>query len=156
MARRAYEDDDWDDFEELEEEKKPGVLTTTRILVGLLVVVIAAVVVARLFLFEKPEFAELTPRLFGLWTTTHPEFNDRYVEFEQNRIIFGTGGTGVVKFNVSGMDAEKIGDMDHYTIYYRNLAGTKLFVDVILDEPGEVLRFTDNADVRWTRLEVKE
>ena len=155
MARREY-DDDWDDFEEFEEEAEPGILTTTRILVGLLVVIVVAIMVAQLVLREKPEFAELTPRLFGLWTTTHPEFNDRYVEFEQNRVIFGTGGTGVVKFKVSGMNAEKIGDIDHYTLFYRDLAGTRLFVDVFLDEPGEVLRFTDSAEVRWTRFELRE
>jgi len=155
MARREY-DDDWDDLEEFEEEAEPGILTTTRILVGLLVVVVVAILVARLVLWETPEFAEVTPRLFGLWTTTHPEFTDRYVEFQKNRVIFGTGGTGVVKFKVSGMDAEKIGDIDHYTLFYRDLAGTRLFVDVFLDEPGEVLRFTDSAEVRWTRFELRE
>jgi hypothetical protein len=151
MALREY-DDDWDDFEEYEEEEEPGILTTTRILVGLLVVVVVAVMVARLILWDKPEFAEVTPRLFGLWTTTHPEFNDRYVEFEKNRVIFGTGGTGVVKFRVSGMDVEKIGDIDHFTVFYKDLAGAKHTVDVILDEAGEVLRFTDSAEARWTRF----
>jgi hypothetical protein len=151
MSLREY-DDDWDDFEEYEEEEEPGILITTRILVGLLVVVVVAVMVARLILWDKPEFAEVTPRLFGLWTTTHPEFNDRYVEFEKNRVIFGTGGTGVVKFRVSGMDVEKIGDIDHFTVFYKDLAGAKHTVDVILDEAGEVLRFTDSAEARWTRF----
>ena len=152
MARREFDDDDWDDFEEYEEEKEPGILTTTRILVGLLVVLVVAILAARLVLWEKPEFAELTPRLFGLWTTTHPEFNDRYVEFQKNRVIFGTGGTGVVKFEVSGMDVEKIGDVDHYTVFYRDLAGTRHMVGLFLDESGEVLRFTDSAEARWTRF----
>ena len=155
MALREY-DEDWDDFEEYVEEEEPGILTTTRILVGLLVVIVVAIMVARLVLWEKPEFAEVTPRLFGLWTTTYPEFNDRYVEFEQNRVIFGTGGTGVVKFKVSGMDVEKIGDIDHYTVFYRDLAGTKRTVDLFLDEPGEVLRFTDSAEARWTRFHLPE
>ena len=156
MARREFDDDDWDDIEEYEEEAEPGVLTTTRILVGLLIVVVVAITVARLVLWEKPEFAELTPRLFGLWTTTHPEFNDRYVEFQKNRVIFGTGGTGVVTFKVSGMDAEKVGDIDRYTIFYRDLAGTGHIVSMFLDEPGEVLRFTDSAEARWTRFEIPE
>ncbi len=154
MAKRH--DDDWDDFEEYEEEVEPGILTTTRILVALLVVFVVAIVAARLVLWEKPEFLEVTPRLFGLWTTTHPEFNDRYVEFEKNRVIFGTGGTGVVKFMVSGMDVEKIGDIDHYTVFYRDLAGTRHIVDLFLDEPGEVLRFTDSAEARWTRFHLSE
>ena len=151
MAKR-YDDDDWDDFEEYEEEVEPGILTTTRVLVVSLLVFVVAIVAARLVLWEKPEFSEVTPRLFGLWTTTHPEFNDRYVEFERNRVVFGTGGTGVVKFNVSGMDTEKIGNIDHYTVFYRDLAGTRHTVDVFLDEPGRVLRFTDNAEARWTRF----
>ena len=156
MARR-YDDDDWDDFEEYEEEEKePGILTTTRILVGLLVVVVAAIVVARLVLWENPEFSEVTPRLFGLWTTAHPEFNDRYVEFQKGTVTFGTGGTGVVRFKVLGMDAEKVGDLDHYTVFYRDLAGTKHTVDLILDEPGVVLRFTDSAEARWVRYEMPE
>jgi hypothetical protein len=155
MAKRT-DDDDWDDFEEYEEEVEPGILTTSRILVGLLVVFVVAIVSARLVLWEKPEFSELTPRLFGLWTTTYPELNDRYVEFEKNRVIFGTGGTGVVKFNVSGMDTEKIGDIDHYTVFYRDLAGTRHTVDVILDAPGEVLWFTDSAEARWTRFEERK
>jgi hypothetical protein len=154
MALREY--DDWEDFEEYEEEEEPGILTTTRILVGLLVVVVVAIMLARLVLWEKPEFAEVTPRLFGLWTTTHPEFSDQYVEFEKNRVIFGTGGTGVVKFKVSGMDVEKIGDIDHYTVFYRDLAGTRHTVDVNLDEAGEVLRFTDRAEARWTRFDLKK
>jgi hypothetical protein len=152
MARRVY-DDDWDDDEldELEIEEEPGILTTTRILVGLLVAIVVAIVVARIVLFEKPEFAEVTPRLFGLWTTSHPEYSDRYVEFQKNTVIFGTGGTGVVKYKVSGMDTEKVGDVDRYTIFYRDLAGTKHEVNLFMEEPGEILRFTDSAEVRWTR-----
>ncbi len=154
MARTRFDDDDWDDFEEFEEEEQePGLLTTTRILVGLLVAVVAAVLVARLVLLEPPEYAEVSPRLIGLWTSSHPEFNDRYVEFQRNSVIFGTGGTGVVKFKVQGMDTEKIGDVDRYTIFYRDLAGTKHIADMLLDAPGEVLRFTDSADARWTRFE---
>lgn len=157
MARREY-DDDWDDeeFEELEIEEEPGILTTTRILVGLLVVVLVAIVVARLVLFEKPEFAEVTPRLFGLWTTSHPEYNDRYMVFRKNEVIFGTGGTGVVKYKVYGMNTEKVGDVDRYTILYRDLAGTKREVNVFMEETGDILRFTDAAEARWIRWVERE
>jgi len=53
------------------------------------------------------------------------------------------------------VDVEKIGDIDHYTVFYRDLAGTRHTVDVILDEAGEVLRFTDSAEARWTRFDLK-
>ncbi len=153
MTRRRIDEDDWDDFEEVEEkEQKPGILTTSRILVGLAVAVVIVLVAARLSI-EKPQYSEVAPRLIGLWTCQHPEFSDRYVEFRRDAIVFGTGGTGVVKNKVSGMNAEKMGGADRYTIFYRDLAGTKLYKDILLDETGTVLRFTDNADALWTRYE---
>lgn len=153
MARRTH-DDDWDDLDILEdEERPPGILNTTRILVGLFVVVVVAIVVSRLILWEKPEYTEVVPRLFGLWTTSYPEFNDQYVEFRKNHVVFGTGGTGVVKFEVTGMDADKVGENDHYTVYYRDLAGTRHRVSILLERNGRVLRFTDRAEARWVRWE---
>ena len=153
MTRRRFDDDDWDDFDEVEEkEPKPGILTTSRILVGLVVAVVIVLVVTRLST-EKPQYSEVAPRLIGLWTCQHPELSDRYVEFRRDAIIFGTGGTGVVKYKVSGMNAEKLGGTDRYTIFYRDLAGTSLSKDILLDERGQVLRFTDNADALWTRYE---
>ena len=153
MTRRRIDEDDWDDFEEIEEqEPKPAILTTSRILVGLVVAVVIALVAARLST-EKPQYVEVTPRLIGLWTCDHPEFSDRYVEFRRDAVIFGTGGTGVVKYKVSGMNAEKLGGTDRYTVFYRDLAGTSLHKDILLDGSGKVLRFTDNADALWTRYE---
>jgi hypothetical protein len=154
MARK-YNDDDWDDLEDLEEQK-PGVLSTTRILVGLLVVVILAIAVARLVLWQEPEFSEVTPRLYGLWTTSHPDFNDQYFEFRKDTVIIGTGGTGVVKYEVDGMDTHEVGDLDQYTIFYHDLAGKTHVLDMLVDEPGEVMRFTDSADAYWTRFSLQE
>jgi hypothetical protein len=156
MPRRYDDEDDWDDLEEFEEEERePGILTTTRILVGLLVVVVVAIVVARLVFWENPEYSEVSPRLFGLWTTSHPEVNDQYIEFRSNTVTFGTGGTGVVKYKVYGMDVDEVGDLTKYTIFYRDLAGTDHTVDVVLDAPGQELWFTDSADARWTRFEMQ-
>jgi hypothetical protein len=156
MAKR-HDDDDWDDIEELEaEELEPGILTTTRILVGLLVVIVLVIVLARLVFWENPEFSEVSPRLFGMWTTSNPDFNDQFVEFRRDTVIFGTGGTGMVKYKVSGMDVDEVGDLTQYTIFYRDLAGNDHTVDVFLDAPGQVLRFTDNADVFWSRFEIPD
>jgi hypothetical protein len=159
MAARRYDDeDDWDELDELEEleEEDSGVLTTTRILVGLLVVVLIAIVAARLMLWEKPEFSEVSPALIGIWTTTHPEYNDEYVEFRKETVKFGLGGTREVKFKVGGMDIDKVGDIDQFVIYYRDLAGTPHEVQMFLDESGQVLRFTDSAEARWTRWQGEE
>jgi hypothetical protein len=62
----------------------------------------------------------------------------------------------VVKYKVYGMDTDRVGDIDQYTIFYRDLAGAKHEVNLFMEEPDEVLRFTDNAEVRWIRWADKE
>jgi len=54
------------------------------------------------------------------------------------------------------MDSEMVGDDDRYTIFYRDLAGTEHEMGLSLEENGEVLRFTDSADARWTRFSGNE
>ena len=136
----------------LQIKEEPGFLTTPRILVGLAAVVLISIAVARGVLLEKPEYTEVAPRLLGLWTTSHPEYSDRFVEFRKDAVIIGTGGTSSVKYSVDGMDSETVGDVDRYTIFYRDLAGTEHEMGLFLEEGGEVLRFTDSADASWTRF----
>ena len=57
----------------------------------------------------------------------------------------------MVNYKVYGMDTEKVGDVDRYTIIYRDLAGTKHEVNLFMEETGDVLRFTDAAEAHWIR-----
>jgi len=113
-----YNDDEWDDFEEcIEEERSQGLLSTTRILAAAGVLVVVALVAATIIAYP--------PRLIGLWTCDDPAQSDFYVEFRREFVIFGTGGTGDVKCRVLGLDTEKAGDADHFTVRYRDMAGIR-------------------------------
>ncbi len=149
----AYNDDDWDDFEEeIEEERPQGIFSTTRILVGLVVLVVVAVVAAKIIGYDPPDLSEMPPQLIGLWSSDDPAQSDHYVEFRREFVIFGTGGTGDLKCRVSGLDIEKIGKIDRFTIRYRDMAGIKHRKSMLLDESGTVLLFTDQPSVHWSRL----
>jgi hypothetical protein len=151
----TFNDDPWDDFEEKKEEKRSlGALTTPRILVGLAVLAVVAVVVARMISLDPPDLTEMPPQLIGLWSCDDPARSDHYVEFRREFVTFGTGGTGTVKFRVSGIDVEKVGTVDGFTVRYRDLAGIKHRTSMLLDETGTVLRFNDEPSVRWSRVDL--
>jgi hypothetical protein len=148
-----YNDDEWDEFEEeIEEERPQGFLSTTRILAAAGVLVVVALVAATIIAYDPPDLREVPPRLIGLWTCDDPAQSDFYVEFRREFVIFGTGGTGDVKCRVLGLDTEKAGDADHFTVRYRDMAGIRHRRSMLLDETGTVLRFTDRPSVRWSRL----
>ena len=150
-----FNDDEWDDFEEeVEEERPQGILSTTRILAALAVLVVVAVVTAKVIDYDPPDLREVPPRLIGLWTCDDPAQSDHYVEFRREFVIFGTGGTGDIKCRVSGIDAEKVGNVDRFTVRYRDMAGIKHRRSMLLDESGTVLRFTDQPSVRWSFFEL--
>jgi hypothetical protein len=148
-----YNDDEWDEFEEeIEEERPQGFLSTTRILAAAGVLVVVALVAATIIAYDPPDLMEVPPRLIGLWTCDDPAQSDFYVEFRRDFVIFGTGGTGDIKCRVSGLDVEKVGNVDQFTVRYRDMAGIKHRTTMLLDESGTVLRFTDRPSVRWSRL----
>jgi len=151
----TFNDDAWDDLEEKNEKNRPpGVLTTPRILVGLAVLVVVAVVAAKIISYDPPDLTEMPPQLIGLWSCDDPAKSDHYVEFRHEFIIFGKGGTSDVKFRVSGIDVEKVGSADKFTVRYRDLAGIKHRTSMLLDESESVLRFDDQPAVQWSRLDL--
>jgi len=150
-----YNDDEWEEFEEeIVEEQSQGLLSTTRILAALAVLVVVVVVAAKVIAYDPPDLREVPPQLLiGLWTCDDPARSDHYVEFRREFVVFGNGGTGDVKCRVSGLDAEKVGKVDQFTVRYRDMAGIKHRTSMLLDESGTVLRFTNQPSVQWSRVE---
>ncbi len=132
-------------------ERPKGAFTRPRIVAVL--VVLVAVVMVWVVNREHFELEEVPSSLIGLWTTDDQEMSDQFVEFRPETIRLGTGGTSDVKFNVLGLNAETIGGVGHLTLYYRDLAGTRHAMEMLLDAKGEELRFMDHPGIVWTRLD---
>ena len=149
VARR----DDWDDDEPQNTEKGPGLLSTPRILGTLAVLVIVALAIGSVVKEEELASKEIPPQLIGLWTCSDPEKSDFFVDFRRDSIIFGTGGTGKIKCRVIGVNLEQVGDVNKYTVHYRDMARNKIVRQILVDPAGDELRFTDEAGLRWVRFE---
>ena len=62
--------------------------------------------------------------LQGVWTTTHPQYQDRFLQFDGETVTFGWGDAGAGSYTVDGLDSEpgKYDALVH--IRYLDLAGT--------------------------------
>jgi hypothetical protein len=154
MGKKDDWDDDWDDDVVVKKQPpEPGGLTTRKILWGLLGAALIAVVVGSVISRDKFEFEESPPPILGMWTCDDPETPDLWVEFRPQFVVFGTGGTGTQKFRILGIDFERVGDVERYNVYYRNLAGREHNKEFVLTPPGNRIRFADRPAVTWTRYE---
>jgi hypothetical protein len=151
--------DDWDDFDDFEDEEQPqeperkGFLTTRTIIVGVVVAAVVAIVVGRLIVHQQPQSPEAPQQLIGLWTCDDQARSDHYVEFGRDFVIFGTGGTGSYKCRLLGSDQEAVGDLKQYTVYYRDMAGTRHIKDLVFDAARNTIRFTDEPRISYSRFQ---
>ena len=154
MGKKDDWDDDWDDDVVVKKQvPEPEGLTTRKILWGLLGVALVAVVVGTIVSRDDYQFEESPPPILGMWTCDDPETPDLWVEFRPQFVIFGTGGTGTQKFRILGIEFERVGEVDRYNVFYRNLAGKEHNKEVVLMPSGNQMRFADQPAVTWSRYQ---
>jgi len=135
------------------DEEPPGAITTRRILIAVAIVAVVIVVASPIAFREKLQHREIPPRLIGLWTCEDPERSDWYVDFARESITFGRGGTSRLKCSVIGLNSERIGEVGHHTVHYRDMAKKKHVMEILLDGSGTAIRFTDQPGVIWKKYE---
>lgn len=135
------------------DEEPPDTITTRRILIAVAVLAVAIVVVSQVAFREPLQFREIPPRLIGLWTCEDPVRSDWYVDFARESITFGRGGTSRLKCSVVGLNSERIGEVDHYTVHYRDMAKKKHVMEILLDDSGTEIRLTSEPGVIWRKYE---
>ena len=110
-----------------------------------------AIFVAFLVFFpEKP--TPLPDELFGVWTTPHPKYVDRYVDFTKATIIFGTGkGSADTNF-ISNVERTLQDNTILYTVYFHRAGGPEDKVSFYYDsENGGLMRFKNQKHIEWKK-----
>lgn len=156
IRRRDDWDDDWDDDDEIVVKKKspgPGILSTRRILWGLAALAVVAVLVGSVVSRDEFQFEETPAELLGMWTCDDPDRSDLWVEFSPQFVTIATGGTGTIKYRVLGIQFDQVGEIAHYSIFLRDLAGKEHIREIMLRPPGDTLRFADEPRVSWKRFD---
>jgi hypothetical protein len=99
------------------------------------------------------QLSEVPAQLIGTWTCDNEEHSDLWVEFERDAVTFGTGGTGRLRCRVLGSNADTTGSVYRFAVKYKDMAGDKHLKEILMDESGTALRFTDRPDLRYSRYD---
>ncbi len=132
----------------VEEGRRPA---TRMILIWTAVVVILAVALGAWLSREDTGSKTVPPQLVGTWTTTHPEYSDRYLVLTSDSITFGTGGTSTVRYSIIGVAVDG-NDGNNFVVHFRDAGGAKFRREIVLGDSGKKLHFKSQPSVVWTRF----
>ena len=108
---------------------------------------------AAVFYWMLPD-KTVPPELVGTWTSTHPDYSDRYLTLTSDSITFGIGGTSTVIYSIIGVAVEEHHGIQNFVVHFRGVDGTRFRREIVLDEGGTSLHFRSQPGVIWTRLTI--
>jgi hypothetical protein len=144
--------DDWDDWDDEPEkvEDKPSLFTTRRILIGLALTAFAALILGGVLRQEQMQFGEVPDVLVGTWTCDDPVHSDLWLEFTRDSVVFGER-TSRLKYRVLGVDLDPVGNIRRFSVLYKDMAGKKHYLELLLDASADTLRRTDRPALAYQR-----
>ena len=113
-------------------------------------VVLTAVLVTVLVLRSKDN-QFLPDDLVGRWTTSAPEYTNRFLELSEVTVIFGTGEDNIDVNFISSVDKRVEGGSTLYTIKYHDLKGMEGQVSFYWDPTEEVIRLKNQKRIIWKK-----
>ena len=131
--------------------KKKAVVKTIRELL------ILAVTITVIYLLLAPSEHEAfqpvsVADLKGLWTTTHPGYQDRFLEFTESTVTFGRGGSDHGSYTIDAIDSEPADREALVQIRYHDLATTDYQLRFYYVKQGDgVIRMKNQKDLYWFR-----
>lgn len=78
------------------------------------------------------------PQLIGMWKTDEPKYADRYVEFTEELLIFGTGGGAATLNQIEKVDKDNEGFGTAYTVHYKDSEGGKWSLSLVYYPKGTI------------------
>lgn len=88
--------------------------------------------------------------LNGVWTTPDPDYENRFLQFDNNTITFGWGPDGIGTYTIDQIDGQAGMDGTRVRIQYHDLAGTDFqFSFWYVDENGVRLKMKKQKGNDW-------
>jgi hypothetical protein len=121
------------------------------ILVGLIII---AIVALSTFLLRRPTL--LPDELVGVWMTSDPRYQDRFLDISKVTIIFGTGKDNIDTYFISNVEKTVQDKAILYTVHFHNPKGLEDKVSFYYDpQNGNTIRFKNQKQIAWTNQEGK-
>ena len=100
---------------------------------------------------EPPTISEIPPELRGRWITESPKFEDRYMEFERLRVVFGQGEGESTGHAVHSITADQRTSDTIYHITYISEAGEEYVLTLFYYPRTRTLRLRNRWRTMWKR-----
>jgi len=114
---------------------------------------IAAVILTAVLVLRPKDDKFLPDDLVGRWTTSAPEYTDRFLELSEVSVIFGTGKDNIDVNFISSVDKRVEGGSIIYTIQYHDLNDMDGQVSFYWDPTEEVIRLKNQKRIIWEKVE---
>lgn len=133
------------------EPEDPRVVARRRIIIWIVVIAAFALAVGPFVIPKSYDSKKLPEFLIGEWTSSHPQYSDRYITLTPGSITFGVGGTSSVKYTVFGIEQEHVDGVNTIVLHFRDVAGTAYSRSLVIDASGDEIFFASQPAVVWKR-----
>ncbi len=111
-------------------------------------------------LHNPPRNNQVPPDLIGVWRSTTPGYEDRYFQFAQRNLVFGTGGIEGEAYMIAEVQSSpaeegtqgEAGKRTLFTIRYMKTDKLEYELSFFYDPPPvEVITFKHQEKLKWTK-----
>jgi len=90
--------------------------------------------------------------LQGVWTTTHPQYQDRFLQFSDATVAFGWGEAGAGAYAIDKFDSEPAENSTLVHLRYVDMASTDYQLSFhYVDQNGGTIWMNNQKGVFWIR-----
>ncbi len=91
--------------------------------------------------------------LIGVWKTSAPKYEDRYLKISKDMLIFGVGNGEEISHFVGKIKVKKENKKILYTFHYKDSEGEKWTLTIeVLSDIGGIIKLK-NRDEIWKKVE---
>ena len=90
--------------------------------------------------------------LIGVWKTSAPQYEDRYLKITENSLIYGIGSGEEVAHSIEKIDVEQKDGETTYTFHYKDIEGEKWSLTLIYSPvSGGIIKLKNKNDI-WYKV----
>ena len=89
--------------------------------------------------------------LMGRWTTTSPDYADRFLELSASNIVLGTGGRTAERYRVTRILQAQDDEGILYTVEYTDSLRADYAMSFYFDAGRGLLRFENQLQMTWQK-----
>jgi len=89
--------------------------------------------------------------LLGVWKTSKPQYEDRYLKITEDSLTYGIGNGEEVSHSIEKINVEQEGGETIYTLHYKDMEGEKWDLTLIYSPVSGTIKLKNRNDI-WTKV----